>query len=78
LPEQAGLALSDETLDFGTMQMAPGKAFRLGASSPSARVGKSWITLEGRQFLVEAVPVMALTDELESLAGVLGANDYLD
>ena len=67
LPEQAGLALTDDTLDFGTMQMVPGKAFKLGDDSPSARVGKSWITLQGRQFLVEAVPVAALAEQLESL-----------
>jgi hypothetical protein len=67
LPEQAGLALTDDTLDFGTMQMIPGKAFKLGEDSPSARVGKSWVTLQGRQFLVEAVPVAALAEQLDSL-----------
>ncbi|MGA2869947.1 MAG: hypothetical protein ABSF34_12415, partial [Verrucomicrobiota bacterium] len=67
LPEQAGLALSDDTLDFGTMQMVPGKAFKLGEDSPSARVGKSWVTLQGRQFLVEAVPVAALAEQLDGL-----------
>jgi hypothetical protein len=67
LPEQAGLALTDDTLDFGTMQMVPGKAFKLGDDSPSARVGKSWVTLQGRQFLVEAVPVAALAEQLDSL-----------
>jgi hypothetical protein len=67
LPEQAGLALTDDTLDFGTMQMIPGKAFMLGEESPSARVGKSWVTLQGRQFLVEAVPVSALAEQLDAL-----------
>jgi hypothetical protein len=67
LPEQAGLALTDDTLDFGTMQMIPGKAFMLGDDSPSARVGKSWVTLQGRQFLVEAVPVDALAEQLDAL-----------
>ena len=67
LPEQAGLALTDDTLDFGTMQMIPGKAFMLGEDSPSAQVGKSWVTLQGRQFLVEAVPVAALAEQLDAL-----------
>ena len=67
LPEQAGLALTDDTLDFGAMQMIPGKAFMLGDDSPSARVGKSWVTLQGRQFLVEAVPVAALAEQLDAL-----------
>ena len=67
LPEQAGLALTDDTLDFGTMQMISGKAFKLGEGSPLARVGKSWVTLQGRQFLVEAVPVAALAEQLDAL-----------
>ena len=67
LPAQSGLALTDDTLDFGTMQMIPGKAFMLGEDSPSARVGKSWVTLQGRQFLVEAVPVAALAEQLDAL-----------
>jgi hypothetical protein len=67
LPEQAGLALTDDTLDFGTMQMIPGKAFKLGDDFPSTRVGKSWVTLQGRQFLVEAVPVAALAEQLDAL-----------
>ena len=68
LPEQAGLALTDDTLDFGTMQMIPGrhsswvKIPRFGAGGQildySAR---------GRQFLVEAVPVAALAEQLDSL-----------
>ena len=67
LPEQAGLALTDDTLDFGAMQMVPGKAFRLGEDTPSARVGKSWVTLQGRQFLVEEVPLAALAEQLDAL-----------
>ena len=67
LPEQAGLALTDDTLDFGTMQMIPGKAFMLGDDSPSAQVGKSWVNVDGRQLLVEAVPVSALAEQLDNL-----------
>jgi len=56
LPAQAGLALTDDTLDFGTMQMVPGKAFKLGEDSSSARVGKSWVTLtEGVSKIVASV-----------------------
>ena len=67
LPEQAGLLLTDDTLDFGAMQMIPGKAFMLGDDSPSVLVGKSWMTLQGRQFLVEAVPVAAMAEQLDGL-----------
>jgi uncharacterized repeat protein (TIGR03803 family) len=67
LPEQAGLALNDDALDFGMMEMVNGKAFMIGESSPPARVGKSWVKLEGRQLLVESVPFAALANELEAL-----------
>ncbi|MGC9944473.1 MAG: hypothetical protein ABSE48_21825, partial [Verrucomicrobiota bacterium] len=67
LPEQAGLALTDDTLDFGLMQMVQGKAFILGETTPSASVAKSWVTMGERQFLVEEVPLGALADEFETL-----------
>ncbi len=69
LPEQAGIALTDENLGFGLMSMMPGRAFLLGADAHEGGVlvSKSWVTLEGRQFLVEEVPVEALADELGQL-----------
>jgi hypothetical protein len=53
-------SLSDETLQFGTMMIGTGVAFPLehdqapGASS-SAPVGKEWLTIRGRTFLIEKV-----------------------
>jgi alpha-tubulin suppressor-like RCC1 family protein len=69
LAPQAGVALGDDALDFGATRMMPGRAFLLGSEghSAGAAVGKSWVNLEGRQFLVEEVPVGALTDELGQL-----------
>jgi RHS repeat-associated protein len=69
LPKQAGIALSDENLDFGAMKMMPGRAFLLGsdAHEGGALVSKSWVRLDGRQFLVEEVPVEALANELAQL-----------
>ena len=69
LPKQAGITLNDDDLDFGVMKMTPGRAFLLGsdAHEGGAAVGKSWVKLEGRQFLVEEVPVNALADELGQL-----------
>ncbi len=69
LPEQAGIILTDENLDFGAMKMMPGRAFLLGsdAHEGGASVSKSWVMLEGRQFLVEEVPVEALANELAQL-----------
>jgi hypothetical protein len=69
LPEQARMTLTNEDLDFGVMKMMPGRAFLLGsdAHAGSALVSKSWVKLEGRQFLVEEVPVEALAAELMQL-----------
>ncbi len=69
LPAQTGIALADQNLDFGVMKMTPGRAFLLGsdANEPGVLVSKSWVVLEGRQFLVEEVPVEALADELAQL-----------
>jgi hypothetical protein len=69
LPSQAGLSLIDNSLGFGQMQMVPGRAFLLGqnARDVGAMVGKQWVQVEGRQFLVEQVPVNAIVDGLITL-----------
>jgi hypothetical protein len=69
LPAQAGLTLTDETLGFGTMQMVPGRAFLLGtnATDTGVLVDKQWLLLDGRQFLVEEVPVDAILEGLANL-----------
>lgn len=69
LPAQAGLTLTDETLGFGTMQMVPGRAFLLGtnATDTGVLVDKQWLLLDGRQFLVEEVPVDAILEGLAAL-----------
>src|ERR1022692_530258 len=69
MPVQAGLSLTDESLGFGTMQMIPGKAFLLGANATDAgaMVDKQWLLLDGRQFLVEEVPVDAILEGLAAL-----------
>jgi hypothetical protein len=66
VPTDAG-NLEDDNLDFGTMQVGRGRAFLLGTSSPAVGVNKQWLQLEGRQFLVEEVPVASITDELDTL-----------
>jgi hypothetical protein len=60
-------ALPDETIDFGTMKMGRGKAFTLGQERPSASVRKQWLKLEGRTFLVEEVPIQAISKQLQKL-----------
>jgi len=69
LPAQGGVALTDQTLDFGAMSMVPGRAFLVGtaADDPGVQVGKSWVSAGGRQFLVEEVPVPAIADALAQL-----------
>jgi hypothetical protein len=60
--------LEDDNLNFGVMQMIPGKAFLLGTNSPSVAVNKQWLMLDDRQLLVEEVPVVSIAAELENLA----------
>jgi hypothetical protein len=57
----------DDSLSFGTMRMKRGKAFLLGTNSPSLGVNKQWLSQDGRQFLVEAVPVNSVVPELLQL-----------
>lgn len=69
LPNQGGLALTDETLDFGAVKMMQGRAFLLGtdAQDSGVFVGKSWVQIARRQFLIEQIPLAALTDQLATL-----------
>jgi hypothetical protein len=66
VPTAAG-NLEDDQLSFGTMAMGWGKAFMMGNTTPSAEVEKQWVTLDGRQILVEEVPVISIAAELENL-----------
>jgi hypothetical protein len=69
LPAQAGMRLQDQNLDFGGTQMIRGQAFLLqnGQRNKPALVGKQWLILNGRQFLVEEVPADALTNGFATL-----------
>ena len=61
--------LTDEQLDFGVMQMERGRAFLLGndANDVQAPVNKQWLLLDGRQILVEEVPVDVIAEGLATL-----------
>ena len=69
LPSQAGVSLTDESLIFGTMQMVPGRAFLMGQSAQNAgaMVSKHWLIVNGRQVLIEEVPVDAILEGLAAL-----------
>lgn len=66
VPTAAG-NLEDDSISFGTMRMVRGKAFMLGTNSPSAGVEKRWVTLNGRQFLIEEVPIVSIAKAIDSL-----------
>ena len=76
LTQSDGTEAVDETLDFGVMQVGSGRAFLLGPSGagPGITVSKQWLKLEGRDFLVEEIPVPALLKAIESLPKNQGAS----
>jgi RHS repeat-associated protein len=69
LPNQAGISLTDQSVDFGVMRMGTGRAFLMGtaASDSGVLVAKTWLNISGRQFLVEEVPVNAIVQGLAAL-----------
>jgi Fibronectin type III domain len=69
LPAQAGVSLTDESLAFGSMQMIQGRAFLMGqnANGTGALVSKHWAQVNGRQILIEEVPVNAILEGLAAL-----------
>jgi hypothetical protein len=66
VPTAAG-NLEDDNLSFGVMAMGQGRAFLLGTNSPPANVEKRWLTLNGRQFLLEEVPIVSIAQAIDSL-----------
>jgi hypothetical protein len=66
VPTDAG-NLENDNLNFGTMRMVRGKAFLLGTNSPSVSVEKRWLTLSGRQFLIEETPIVSLATAIDDL-----------
>lgn len=70
-----GTVAPDEELDFGVTRLVRGRAFGLGEQGRGSGVpvDKQWRTLEGRQFLIEQVPVPQVRRELEALPAPHGA-----
>jgi len=71
-----GAMVSDENLDFGSLQIGVGKGFLLGTggAGDELRVTKQWTTLEGRHFLLEQVPVADLLKAMANLPKSQGAS----
>jgi hypothetical protein len=62
--------LPDETLSFGRLHIARGVAFALDNPEPrrtGTPVGKTWLPVQGRQYLIESVPLRAVEKELKKL-----------
>jgi len=68
---EQGVKLTDEVLQFGSMQMGNGQAFSIGDDNQKGAseigVAKQYLKLEGRNFLFEEVPVSNIKDDLEQL-----------
>lgn len=64
---------TDENLEFDSIKMIPGKAFLLGTNQPGVKVTKQLIQVNGKQFLVESVPVSAVADGLSTLPPMASA-----
>ncbi|MCW5556978.1 MAG: hypothetical protein KIT22_03950, partial [Verrucomicrobiae bacterium] len=62
---------ADQTVEFGSMKIGEGRAFILGGeATDGVWVRKRWLkTQEGRTFLIEAVDLSAVSEELERLPG---------
>ena len=68
----------DEELNLGTMEMVRGRAFLTGTNGQGgeAPVNKSWQTVQGRQILVEQVPLQALAKDLSALPQTSGNQSF--
>ena len=67
ITEGNGQQLLDKSLSFSTMKIGRGIAFLAANSSESTPVAKDWANLEGRQFLIEQVPINQINDQLQAL-----------
>ena len=57
----------DEGLDFGTMKIVTGYAFSSTAEAGRAPVAKSWVRIDGRDWLIETVDYLAVKSKLDLL-----------
>lgn len=63
----AGAPTTDDTLQFGTMRIADGYAFGLQSENEKTPVAKTFVRIEGRDWLIESVDYTALKPELDKL-----------
>lgn len=61
------ITADDSSLDFGTMKIARGKAFKLGNDSQPVSVAKEWHPFAGGNFLLEIIDYKAIEEKLATL-----------
>ena len=75
--DRSGAVVQDETLDWGAVRMAAGKAWMTGEGPgrKEVRVSKRWHTLEGEgcRFLIEQIPYPEVEQMLSTLPEYEGA-----
>lgn len=67
----------DQILDFGEMKMGVGQTFFLNGQDPPASAGavtKKWVHINGRTFLIEAIPYSAISNQLQQLPQAMNVN----
>jgi len=77
LKRRSGAQEADQQLSFGVMRIGSGRAFSLGSDRQDAippgnhgeaiEVGKTWLNIDGRTFLVESVPFEEAAAKLRTL-----------
>ena len=68
--------IQDEGLNFGTMKIVTGHAFSSTAQDEQTPVGKSWVRVEGRDWLIETVDYMAVKSKLDLLPSARRTASY--
>jgi hypothetical protein len=70
----SGTQMTDQTLRFGAMKIGRGRAFLMGNDTQGTAVSKEWTVSEGRQFLIEEVPMSQIAARLQTLPAAAGAS----
>lgn len=78
MPADPQDGLTDTTLTFGKMKMVQGRAFVIGNNNPDdpgndgTYTYKKWFQMNGRNFLMEEVPLPRVAQQLNRLPPLTG------
>src|SRR5262249_26377767 len=71
---------ADQALDFGLLRMGHGVAYMLNSETTDiVGLQKTWLDIDGQQYLVESVPYVAaapLLEKLQASAGRAGKTEF--